>query len=110
MATQSEKHRYEEERKHPSKAEAKRKKTGSRFNQSDDHKNKHAAKKATYALEEQTAEGAATSRKSTRRSANHARNDQGQIAKEAFEKGSPEAIHEHNAAKQIRSRGHSSTS
>jgi hypothetical protein len=50
---------------------------------------KHAGRKATYALEE--TESAKPSRKSTRKSTNRAKPDANLNAREALQKGSPEA-------------------
>jgi hypothetical protein len=57
----------------------------------------HAAKKATYALEE--AGGKRPSRKSSRKSANRAKPDSGLNIREEIQKGSPERAYEKAAAK-----------
>ncbi len=100
MSTKAEQKRYADERKHPSKRDAKPART-SRSGEPGEHPNAHAAKKAAYALEARSADGRA-SRESTRKSANHQRNDQGKLTREAIAGRSPESVHERAAAKALK--------
>jgi hypothetical protein len=63
----------------------------------------HAAKKATYALEQPS--GRRRSRKSTRKSANRARSDTSFNLREEMQKGSPEQRFRKARARATRARG-----
>jgi hypothetical protein len=103
MSTRAEQKRYADERKHPSQRDEKAAR-GSRSGEPGKHPNAHAAQKASYALEPRAADGHA-SRKSTRGSANHQRNDGGKTTAAAIVGRSPEAVHDRAAARNVRSHG-----
>ncbi len=92
MATRSEQFRSESQRKGGAKKKrknpAKTKPTRAKG---------HAAKKATYALEEKSAKR--PSRKSSRKSANRAKPDAALNVREEIQKGSPERAYEKAAAR-----------
>jgi hypothetical protein len=88
MATRSEQHHAAEVHENQAKnAKGRTPKTGSAPNGT--RNKKHAGRKATYALEESGA--GRPSRKSTRKSANHAKPDAGLNVREELRKGSPTA-------------------
>ncbi len=104
MATRSEQHHAAEQRRGwAGKTKAKRSKPGV----APKHRSRakpHAAKKATYALE-QTIAGTRPSRKSSRKSANRAKADSGLNLAEALSKDSPESRFRKARARATRVRG-----
>jgi hypothetical protein len=76
---------------------------------SEAHPNKHAEKKATYALEAPASDGR-RSRKSTRASANRSKPDANFNLREMRQKGSPENRFAKAQARATRARGHKDTS
>lgn len=103
MSTKAEQKRYADERKHPSKRDAATPRK-SRSGEPGEHENKHAAKKAAFALETRSEEGRA-SRKSTRGSANHQRTDTGKLRQKTMTESKPEAKAARAAATAKRSHG-----
>lgn len=85
MSTKAQATRKEEQQK----AARAHQKTSSKKKNGEAHENKHAGKKASYALEAQATEGA-PSRKSTRASANRAKPDTNLTLREERRKTSPE--------------------
>lgn len=104
MATRSEQHHAEEQRRGgANKTRAKRSKPGvAPKNRS--RAKPHAARKATYALEH-TASGQRPSRKSSRKSANRAKADSGLTLTDALRKGSPASRFRKAQARASRVRG-----
>lgn len=96
MATRAEQYRAEEQRKGKRKVRSGRSKPGVPGPKRTRAK-KHAAKKATYALEE--TKGKRPSRKSTRKAANRMKPDAGLNRREELQKGSPENRYEKSAAR-----------
>lgn len=89
MATRAEQqHAAEQRRRRGAKTRAGRTKPGVAPEDRSRDK-KHAARKATYALEE--SENGRPSRKSTRKSANRSKPDSNLTAREALQKGTPTA-------------------
>ncbi len=107
MATQSEQFHADEQRRES----AKKRKNAPRSNGSETQnvrdgarKRGHTESKATYALEPKTV-GRRPSRKSTRKSANHAKSDAGLNRVEQQRKGSPDAAFRRTRARAKRPRG-----
>ncbi|MGH7280665.1 MAG: hypothetical protein ACRELY_04010 [Polyangiaceae bacterium] len=107
MATQSEQFHADEQRRDG----AKKRKKASQANERDAQKVRgrakkkgHTESKATYALEQKT-DGKRPSRKSTRKSANHAKSDAGLTRVEQQRKGSPDAAFRKSRARSKHPRG-----
>lgn len=104
MATQSEQFHADEQRR---EGEKKRKKAQSKADTQKVRtrpKKGHTETKATYALEPKT-DGKRPSRKSTRKSANHAKSDAGLTRVEQQRKGSPDAAFRKSRARSAHPRG-----
>ncbi len=91
MATRSEQYKANSQRKSRGNARKGASKPGK-----PSRAKKHAAKKATYALEEKSA---TRSRKSSRKSANRAKPESTLEIREQLQKGSPERAYEKAAAR-----------
>ncbi len=103
MSTKAQQKRYADERQHPSKRDLEKPRT-SRSGEPGEHENRHAAKKASFALEGRSEEGRA-SRKSTRGSANHQRTDTGKLRAKSMAESKPESKAARAAATAKRSHG-----
>ena len=99
MATRSQQFRAETERE-----AAKAKDTPSTAARAHDDGSSHTAKKATYAREEGVAPDQ-RSRKSTRKSANHAKTDATVVHAQQMKQSAPEQVYERSAAKAYRAGG-----
>ena len=107
MATRAQQFRAESQRTGAAKAKKAKRAKGSKPGvpkAARSRDKKHAAKKATYALEPTPAKGR-PARKSTRSSANRAKADSGLNAREQLRKGSPEAKYAKTRARSTRVRG-----
>ena len=104
MATQSEQFHADEQRRESEKKRKKAQRKADAQKARARAKKGHTETKATYALEP-TADGKRPSRKSTRKSANHAKSDAALTRTEQQRKGSSDAAFRRSRARAARPRG-----